>query len=140
MDPPSSSVPLEALQRRAYLLAEAAGFPADQSEHFWLMAEQQLTPTEPPSASAAPARKVPSSAKRKPPATQSIPAAEAAPVHPTRKKAAAKSAAPKPAAKVPAKPAAKAPAIPAAKPPVKPATPAAKSPAKPRKPKAGDAS
>lgn len=87
MDQPSSAVSHEALQRQAYLLWEAAGFPPSQSEHFWLMAEQQLQPDV------------------------SAPTAEAAPVHPTRRKTAARKAPvkaiKKPIAAAPAKPAAK---------------------------------
>ncbi len=151
MDPPSSAVSREALQRRAYLLAEAAGFPSGQSEHFWLLAEQQLAPGKAKSSSAAAApaaRKTAAAPKRKTPTAPPAPAAEAAPVHPTRRKPATKAAA-KPAATAPAKSAAakKAPAKPAAKapgqsivpPPPKSAPPAAKRPAKPQKPKTGDA-
>lgn len=145
MATPSSVVSREALQHRAYLLWEAAGFPPDQSDYFWLMAEQQLKPSEPVPV---PARKAPAAAKRKPPATPPAPAAEGTPVHPTRRKAVAESGAPKPVVKAPARPAAKAPGKPAAKsprksaahPPAKTVAPAAKRPAKPRSSKTGDAS
>lgn len=146
MDPPSPVVSLESLQRRAYLLWEAAGFPPDQSDHFWLKAEQQLTAVCPAPA-VTPARKPAAVSKRKTPATPPVPAAEAAPVHPTRRKPATKST-PQPAVKAPAKPVVKAPGKPAAKsphktaapPPAKTAAPAAKRPAKPRSSKTGDAS
>ena len=118
----SSTVSWEALQRRAYLLWEQAGFPPDQSEHFWLIAEQELTPRE-PAPIATPARKPAVVSKRKTPATPLAPAAEAAPVHPTRRK---------PTAKSPRKS-----SIP---PPAKQAAPVTKPPAKPRQPKTGDAS
>lgn len=147
MDPPSSVVSLESLQRLAYLLWEAAGFPPDQSDHFWLKAEQQLN-ADAPAPAVTPARKAAAVSKHKPPATPPLPAAEAAPVHPTRRKPATKSAAPKPAAKTPAKTAPKPPGKPTAKsprkssgpPPAKQAAPVTKPPAKPRQPKTGEAS
>jgi hypothetical protein len=127
MDLPSPAVSHEALQHQAYLLWEAAGFPPDRSEDFWLMAEQQLLPAE------------------------RAPASEAAPIHPTRQKPAARKSPAKSASKDAAKPA-KLPAKPSAKSPPKtsPAptetpprsarkkAPASKTPAKKRTPKGGD--
>lgn len=58
MDQPPPAVTHEALQRQAYILWEAAGFPHGRSEHFWLLAEKILTDS-PPAGSADPVSPTP---------------------------------------------------------------------------------
>ncbi len=145
MDPPPSAVTREALEREAYLLWEAAGFPPGQSDHFWLMAEQQFNSGGPDgSVVPAPAPESPPASKSKRgaarPATPA-PAPEAAPVHPTRRKPATPTAAnsvPKAPAEpatpltAPPKPAAKSPPKSASPPPSPPTDSSSKRPPSPR--------